>query len=142
MPHDWQFQIRVHLTEAGAQSARHDPGSPALAPLMAILRAHRATLKCQFDAFADYVAEAEAQGVEHFPLYRWTKATIEDAEKAAKHRKVFAIRVDGREVYARKVAVALEADLQKLVGGALVTRLSRHDTNPANTMPVPEHLRS
>jgi hypothetical protein len=142
MPDDWQFQIRVYLTDAGAALARRDPGNPALAPLMAILRAHRATLKCQFDAFADYVAEAEAQGADQFPLYRWTKATIEDAEKAAKHRKAFAIRVDGNEVHAKDVADALEADLRKLVGGEVVTRLSRHDTNPANNIPVPAHLRS
>jgi hypothetical protein len=132
------YQIRLYLSDA----ARTDPDSPTLGLLLEVLRAHRATLKCQYDAFADYVAEAEAQGVAAYPLYRWTKATIEDPEKAAKHRKAFAIRVEDREVYAKDVADALEAALLPLVDGTLITRLSRHDTNPANAIPVPEHLRS
>jgi hypothetical protein len=40
------------------------------------------------------------------------------------------------------VADALEADLQSLVGGALVTRVSKHDTNPANNLQVPAVYRS
>jgi hypothetical protein len=44
-------------------------------------------------------------------------------------------------VYGREAADALEADLRGLVGGGVVTRISRHDTNPANNIPVPEHLR-
>jgi plasmid stabilization system protein ParE len=138
----WAYQIRLYLSDALAETARSDPDGPALRPLTDILRAHDATLKSQFDAFADYVAEAEAGGVETYPLYRWTKATLEDAEKAAKHRKAFAIRVEDREVYAKDIADALEAALQPLVDGKLITRLSRHDTNPANNIPVPEHLRA
>ncbi len=142
MGDDWQFQMRVYLGDAAAAAARGDPDDPALAPLMAVLRAHRATLKCQFDAFADYVAEAEANGVDSYPLYRWTKAALADAEKQAKHRRAFAIRVDDREVYGREAADALEAALQPLVGDGVVTRLSRHDTDPANNLPVPERFRS
>jgi len=135
-------QIRLYMSDAMAETARSDPDSPALSPLQDVLRVHRATLKCQYDAFAEYVAEAEAQGVEGFPLYRWTKVTIEDPEKAAKHRKAFAIRVDDCEVYAKDVANALEAALLPLIDGTLVTRMSRHDTNPANAIPVPENLRA
>jgi hypothetical protein len=142
MSERWAYQMRVYLSDAFAEAARTDPADPALQPLTDILATHHAVLKSQFDAFADYVAEAEAQGIEKYPLYRWTKETLEDAGKAAKHRKAFAIRVDDNEVYAKAVADALEADLQKLVGGPIVTRLSRHDTDPANNIPVPEHLRS
>jgi hypothetical protein len=42
-----------------------------------------------------------------------------------------------QQVYAKEVADALEADLQSLVGGALVTRMSKHDTNPANSLQCP-----
>ena len=56
----WDYQIRITLDDAYAPMARRDPDDPALAPLAAVLRAHDAQLKCQFDAFAGYVAEAEA----------------------------------------------------------------------------------
>jgi hypothetical protein len=46
--------------------ARHR--DPALEPLLEVLTAHRAVAKCQFDAFAEYVAAAEEQGVENYPL--------------------------------------------------------------------------
>jgi hypothetical protein len=102
---------------------------------------HKAGMKCQYDAFADYCAEAEKHGTEHYPLYKWTKATIENPEKKAKYTKSFTLYVDGREVYEKELADALEADLQPLVGGALITRLSKHDTNPANNPQPPAHLR-
>jgi hypothetical protein len=142
MSEQWQYQMRVNLDGAFAEMARSDPGNPALRPLTDILARHRATMKSQFDAFAEYVAEAEKQGIENFPLYRWTRATIEDADKKAKHLRTFALRVDDNEVYAKETADALEADLQPLVGGGLITGLSRQDTNPATSMPVPEQFRS
>jgi hypothetical protein len=67
--------------------------------------------------------------------------TIEDPEKKAKHIKSFTLHVNGNEVYAKEFADALEADLQPLLGGALITRLSKHDTNPASNPQIPEHLR-
>jgi hypothetical protein len=137
----WQYQVRIDLAEEAAAAARRDPRSPALAPLPEILARHRATLKCQFDAFADYVAAAERQGDKDFPLYRWTKATIENPAKKAKYLKSFTLYVDGEEVYAKDKADALEADLQPLVGGRLVTRLAKHDTNPANNPQPPARYR-
>ncbi len=99
-------------------------------------------MKCQFDAFADYVAEAEKHRRESYPLYAWTKATIEDPAKKAKHLKSFALHVKGSEVYSKNEAEALESDLQPLVGGRLITRLSKHDTNPASNPQPPEQYRS
>jgi hypothetical protein len=137
----WEYQIRVYLGDQPAETARRRPDDPALEPLTVILTRHRATMKCQFDAFADYVAEAEKHGPAEYPLYAWTKATIEDPAKRAKYVKSFTIYVDGQEVYARERADALEADLRPLVGGALMTRLSKHDTNPANNPQPPERFR-
>jgi hypothetical protein len=137
----WQYQIRVYLDDAAAEIARTDPANPALRPLAEILTHHDATLKSQFDAFAEYVAEAEKNGTDRYPLYRWTKLTIEDPAKKAQHSKSFALRAGGAEVYPKTTADALEAALQPLVGCGLVTRLSRHDTNPANNIPIPENLR-
>jgi hypothetical protein len=98
-------------------------------------------MKCQFDAFADYVAEAERNGTENYPLYAWTKATIGNPEKVAKYTKSFTLYAGGEEVYDQAVADALEADLEPLVGGPLVARLSRHDTNPANNPQPPARFR-
>jgi hypothetical protein len=98
-------------------------------------------MKCQYDAFADYVAEAEKQGTEGYPLYAWTKATIENPEKRAKYLKSFTLYVDGKAVYAKPLADALEAELKPLVGGKVITRLWKHDTNPANNPQVPSEYR-
>jgi hypothetical protein len=141
MTQDWSYQIRVYLSEKLADMARSDPESAALAPLNAALRRHDATLACQFDAFAAYVAEAEREGVDGYPLYKWTRATIDDPEKAAKHKLAFAVRVAGKEVYARAVADALEAELRPLVDGKGITRLSKQDNNPGNNIPVPAEYR-
>jgi hypothetical protein len=142
MSEQWQYQLRVYLSDDLANVARSDRNDPVLRPLTDILNKHHATLVNQFDAFASYVAEAAKEGPEHFPLYKWTKATVEDPAKRAKHTKTFALRVSGNEVYAKEAADALETDLQPLVGGELVTRMSRHDTNPASNPQVPPEYRS
>lgn len=142
MGDEWQYQVRIDLADEMAAVARRDPADPALAPLPDILRRHSATLKSQFDAFAGYVAEAERHGIEKYPLYRWTKATIENPAKKAKYQKSFTLYVDGDEVYAKAKADALEADLQPLVGDGLVTRLAKHDTNPANNPQPPARYRN
>jgi hypothetical protein len=141
MSNQWQYQLRIDLGEEFAELARRDPDDPAIEPLSDILSKHHATMKCQFDAFADYVAEAEIHGSENYPLYEWTKATIEDLAKKAKYLKSFTLYVDGKEVYAEDNADALESDLQPLVGGKLVTRMSKHDTNPANNPQPPARYR-
>ena len=138
---EWQYQLRIDLPDELAEVARGDPKNPALGPLPAILARHHASMQCQFDAFAGYVAEAERQGAEGYPLYEWTKATIEDPVKKAKYLKSFSLHMDGREVYAKEQADALEAELQPLLGSKLITRLSKHDTKPANNPQPPARYR-
>ena len=128
----WQYQLRIELADEFAEGARRGSGHPGIKPLSDILGRHNATLKCQYDAFAGYCAEAEQRGVDQYPLYAWTKATIEDPAKKAKYIKSFTIYVDGEEVYSKAKADALEADLKPLLGGAVVTAMAKHDTNPAN----------
>jgi hypothetical protein len=141
MGQELQYQIRIYLNDEFAKIARADPSDPALKPLTDILAKHRVVMISVYDAFAEYVAEAEKRGVERFPLYKWTKATIEDPAKKEKHIKVFTLYAGGDEVYAKEVAGALEADLQPLIGGEIVARLSKHDTNPANNPQAPERFR-
>ena len=141
MSENWQYQVRVTLSDAAAQTARQAPDDTSLAPLTDVLARHDAALKCQYDAFAGYVAEAEANGIDAYPLYAWTKATIENPAKEAKYLKAFTLYVGGEEVYDRDKADPLEADLTPLVGGDIVTGLTKHDTNPANNPQMPERYR-
>ncbi|HET7492376.1 MAG TPA: hypothetical protein VFK01_10905, partial [Bradyrhizobium sp.] len=113
MTSQWQYQVRFDVTDsAKSESVRRKLADPALTQLFVILAKHCAAPKCQFDAFAEYVAAAEAQGVENYPLYQWTKATIENPAKREKYLKSFTVYVDEQEVYAKEVADAIEADLQ------------------------------
>ena len=98
-------------------------------------------MKSQFDAFAEYVVEAERNGTDEYPLYEWTKATIADPGKKQKHLKSFSLHVKGRELYSKDEANALEADLQPLVGGGVITRISKHDSNPEHNPQMPERYR-
>jgi len=137
----WQYQLRIYLRDELVETARFRANDPALGQLLQILQKHSATMKCQFDAFAEYLAEAEREGTEQYPLYQWTKATIEDPAKKEKHLKSFSLHVKGREVYSKDEANALEADLQALVGGDVITRISKHDTNPEHNPQMPERYR-
>ena len=137
----WQYQLRIDLAEDAAEAARAGADHAALEPLRDILAAHDAALVCQYDAFAGYCAEAEAQGIEHYPLYAWTRAVIADPAKRAKYVKSFSLHVGGAEVYPEDKANTLAAALAPLVSAGVVTRLARHDTNPANSPQMPEKYR-
>ncbi|MBV8523407.1 MAG: hypothetical protein JOY71_15000 [Acetobacteraceae bacterium] len=141
MGDEWKYQVRIDLDDALAEVARCDPDNTALRPLSDILAKHDATMRSQFDAFAGYVAEAERNGKENYPLYEWTKATIENPSKKAKYLKSFTLYVKGDEVYPQEIANALEADLRPLVGGELIRRMSKYDTNPANNPQPPARYR-
>jgi hypothetical protein len=136
------YQLRIDLPDELAAVARRDPGDAALGPIPEILGKHDATLKCQLDAFAGYVAEAERHGTDGYPLYAWTKATIENPAKQAKYLKSFTLYVGGREVYTKEEADALEADLRPLLESRLIARLAKHDTNPANNPQPPARHRA
>jgi hypothetical protein len=134
----WRYQVRFDVSDSTtAEAVRHGVRDPVLAPLFDVLVAHRATAKCQFDAFAEYVAAAEQHGTENYPLHAWTKATIEDPAKKEKYLKSFTLYVDQMEVYGQEIADALEADLQPFARSGLVTRISKYDTNPANNPQPP-----
>ena len=141
MSDEWQYQVRINLEDTRAETARQNPQDPSLTPLGDILVRHNAALKCQYDAFAGYCAEAEAQGIDKYPLYQWTKDTIEDPAKKAKYLKAFTLYVDGDQVYDKAKADPLEADLQPLAESGLLDKLTKHDTNPANNPQPPKKYR-
>ena len=142
MSEEWQYQVRIDLADEPAEVARRNPADPALAPLPEILRrAHHAIHEIPVRRLRRLRRRSRTRGIERYPLYHWTKATIENPAKKAKYVKSFTLYVDGDEVYAKDKADALEAELQPLVGGGLVTRLAKHDTNPANNPQPPARYR-
>jgi hypothetical protein len=108
MGEEVKYQLRLTLSDPFAEVARNYPDDPSIGPLTQLLSRHDAALKCQYDAFADYVEEAEAKGVEAYPLYAFTKKTVDDPVKKAKYTKSFTLYVDGDEVYERAKADALD----------------------------------
>jgi hypothetical protein len=137
----WKYQLRIDLDGELAETARFDPGSQKLEGLSGVLAKHRAKLRCQFDLFAEYVAEAERAGTKDYHLYEWTKAVIEDPMKKAKYAESFSLYVDDQEVYAKEIADALETDLMPLVESTLIRKLSKYDSDPANNPQPPARTR-
>jgi len=142
MSEPWEYQLRIDVPERVGATLRSDPGDPSLADLAEILRRHDATAVCQYDAFAGYCTEAEREGIKQYPLYAWTKATIEDPAKKAKYLKSLTLYVGGEQVYSKAAADALEAELRPLVGGDVVDKLHKYDTNPANNPQPPARQRN
>ena len=136
---DLKFQLRLTLSEEAALVARNNLDDASISSLMNILNKHDAVLKCQFDAFRDYVSEAVANGTENYPLYEWTKKTVDDPAKKAKYTKSFALYVGGKEVYEKDKADALEAELEPLVGGSIVAEMFKYDSDPAHNPQPPRH---
>jgi hypothetical protein len=135
----WDYQIRATLSDSAAALTGD---AQELAPLTAAAERHKAKIVSQYEAFTRYVAEAERNGGRDYPLYKWTKATIEDPIKAAKHKKIVTFYVGGEEVYPKDAAEALEADLLRLVGGGVVERVDKYDTNPKNNPQPPAHFQN
>lgn len=134
-----QYQVRFDVNDSViAESIRRNVQEPALTRLLDILARHRAVPKSQFDAFSEYVAAAEECGIEGYPLYQWTKATIQNPTKKEKYLKSFTLYVEGQEVYAKEIADSLESDLQPLTTSGLITRISKYDTNPENNPQPPQ----
>lgn len=133
----WLHQVRIDLDEQRARLAREEPDAPPLAPLRAVLEANGAALVCQHDAFAAYVAEAEREGTDGYPLYSWTKATIEDPAKKAKYLKSFTLYVGDAQVYPKALADTLAEALEPLVGQGMILRIHRFDSNPASNPQPP-----
>lgn len=137
MTEAWQYQVRITVLPDLADALRRNAQDERRGLIEAVLLERNASLKCQFDAFAEYVEEAESAGPDRYPLYQWTKDTIANPEKKAKYLKSFTVYVGGEEVYDRGTADWLHARLSALVGTAGIESVSRFDTNPANNPQPP-----
>ncbi|ARP88492.1 hypothetical protein CAL13_02985 [Bordetella genomosp. 9] len=137
MTKPWQYQIRMNVSQELADAYREGRDTPALVRLRDALGRHHAAITSQYDAFARYVAEAEREGVQNYPLYQWTLDTIRDPDKRAKYQRVFTVYVQDQEVYDEDVANALQAELSALGQASGILRIDKFDTNPAHNPQPP-----
>jgi hypothetical protein len=137
MAETWQFQIRITVAPELAEVLRMHGKHAGCELLEAVLHECNASLKCQFDAFAEYVEEAESVGRDQYPLYQWTRDTIDNPEKKAKYLKSFTVYVGDEQVYGKDIADKLHTRLSALTGKAGIESVSRFDTNPANNPQPP-----
>ena len=82
---DWLYQVRIRVSESLSASLRTGKHKGLAGKLNEISKTHGMSLVCTYDAFKGYCDEAEENGVEEYALYEWTKSTIENPEKKAKH---------------------------------------------------------
>lgn len=140
MSKEWEYQVRIFLSEEFAEVARTNPDDESLKSLADILEKYEAVLKSQYDAFAGYVREAEENDVNDYPLYEWTKGTLEDDAKVAKFKKQFTVYAEGGlEVYSKEAADGLEKELKALMEErpGIVTRVMKHSSDPARNPQPP-----
>ncbi|MGF6933944.1 hypothetical protein OKW41_003083 [Paraburkholderia sp. UCT70] len=133
-----QFQIQITVVPELADSLRARGLQEGCDLLDAVLRQRNASLKCQFDVFADYVEEAEHAGRDQYPLYQWTKDTIGNPQEKGEVPEV-AYGVRGRRTGLRRGNSRLAAC--KTVGSLApareqVTKVSRHAGSRFNSVGI------
>ena len=137
MSEDWLYQIRIRVSKKLSEAIRMDKSNGTATKLTDIASRHRTKLVCTYDAFATYCAEAEKNGIGNYPLYDWTKQTIETPEKKCKHLKSFAFYKGDQQIYEKSLAEALYQDLRGLLDDNTIEDLTIIDSNPANNPQPP-----
>ncbi len=133
----WLWQVRINLADEFAAVARKDLDAPELAPLKALLDKHGVTLKNQFDAFAGFCAEAEANKETDSTLYRWTKDLVDNPDKQVQYAPRFTVYQGDAQIYSKDLADAVELDLRPLRDSGMVAVISKIDSNPARNPQAP-----
>ena len=137
---DWLYQIRIKVSEKLSKDLRNVNGSTLAKEINKIAFDNGSTLVCTFDAFTEYCDEAEKEGIENYELYHWTKSTIEDPEKKAKHLKSFAFYEGDNQVYSKELAYSIQQRLKDLDSGNDIVEINMIDSNPANNPQPPKRV--
>ena len=139
---EWEYQLRISLNENYAKKIRNLESNNKINKLLDLLNNFDARLVCQFDAFSEYVSEAEKNGIDSYPLYKWTKATIDDENKKNKYLKSFTIYINNQHIYHKDVADKLERKLLELkMEDSNIINIFKYDTNPNNNPQVPDQYK-
>lgn len=134
---EWMYQVRIRVNDVLSKNLRTNEPTKTAENILAIAKKHGTRPVCTYDAFCDYCSEAEANDIEKYSLYDWTKQTIENPEKKEKHIKSFAFYKDNDQVYDKILAVALHEDLLPLKNNGLIEELTLIDSNPKNNPQPP-----
>ena len=135
---DWLYQVRIRVSERLSESLRSGNLTDLANNLDEISNDHGMSLVCTYDAFKGYCDEAEENGIEEYALYEWTKATIENPEKKAKHLKSFAFYRGFEQIYDKELALSLEKKLLNLGLSEDLLEVKVIDSNPANNPQPPK----
>ena len=138
MSEDWLYQIRIRVNDEMSSNLRKNKPSGLARQIKSLARKHGTTLVCTYDAFVDYCREAESNSVEDYPLYAWTKQTIENPEKKQKHLKSFAFYRNDDQVYERALAETIYYELLPLADNGTIDEVKLIDSNPANNPQPPK----
>ena len=135
---EWQYQVRIRTSERLSRTLRSEDTSSLADRLRAISQSHGMTIVNTFDAFKEYCDEAEDNGIEKYSLYHWTKSTIEDPEKKAKHLKGFAFyKGEADQIYEKELALLLVSSLEEVGISEDLLEIKLIDSNPANNPQPP-----
>ena len=137
MNNDWLYQVRVYFSLNFVKLYNSNKSSDLKTKLLQILQKNNADLLSQYDGFMGYVLEAEKNGIDNYPLYQWTKDSLENSGKTEKYRTSYTIYVNNEEVYSKEEADNLEKNLKLIIDKVSILRISKHDTNPANNPQPP-----
>ena len=138
MSEDWLYQIRIRVNDEMSSNLRKNKPSGSARQIKSLAKKHGTTLVCTYDAFADYCREAESNSVEDYPLYAWTKQTIENPEKKQKHLKSFAFYRDDDQVYEKALAETIYSELLPLADNGTIDEVKLIDSNPVNNPQPPK----
>ena len=134
---DWLYQVRMRVSQSLADDLRGAQVFDLSRKIIKITHEHGARLVCVYDGFRDYCLEAEANGIEEYHLYEWTKTTIDNPEKKEKHVRAFSFYKEDDQVYEKEFAVALEAKMRSLASTGEIEEVTLIDSNPANNPQPP-----
>ncbi len=137
---EWLYQIRIKVSKKLSEDLRSVNNLRLSKDIIKIASDNNSRLVCTFDAFAEYCEEAEREGIEKYELYHWTKATIDNPEKKAKHLKSFAFYEGENQVYSRELASSIEQNLKNLNSGDDIVEINLIDSNPANNPQPPKRV--
>ena len=133
----WLYQVRIRVNSDVSNNLRTNEQNETTEQILAIAKRHGTRPVCTYDAFCDYCSEAEANGIEKYSLYDWTKQTIENPDKKKKHIKSFAFYRGNDQVYEKKLAVALHEALLTLKTNGAIEEVRLIDSNPKNNPQPP-----
>ena len=135
---NWLYQIRIKVSNELSEDLRGANDLELSKQITKIAADNDARLVCTFDAFSDYCEEAERVGIEKYELYHWTKSTIDNPEKKAKHLKSFAFYQGNNQVYSKKLACTIEQCLKELESHDDIVEINLIDSNPKNNPQPPK----